>query len=486
MKTNYQRVSLPIWIPVSVLGALLLASLLIQLSLAWQSLRRIEPVSQHMAHLEDLQAAISGLEESLANLMPEDKTLDPKERDRLQGMLRQLLEKQNHLAATTPDNIRVAQLALADGTTHPKMMLLTVLKILRKTFRQEASAHQVMTDSVSAAAKFEVELGVVIMLALPLGAVATLYSMRKRIFKPLRQMSYLMELLGDRQYRQVSLQQVDPGFKPILENYNAMVVRLSELESEHLRYQRDLEQQVEQAARTLIELQRNLAHTEHLASLGEITARLVHELRNPLAGIKMACTNLKNKLTTGEVKQESLERIDLVVNEIDRIIATLNHFLQQAHHDPEPLSDVDIDTAINDLLALARYQIPSEIRLQYRGCPGLVCRLPDAQFRQALLNLILNAQQAIGGGAGEITIRAENRDRLLVIGVCDDGPGFSDEFLHDGIRAFTTRRTDGTGLGLAMVKRFVRNHEGDLSIRNRDPHGACVEMKLNCRILSHV
>ncbi|WP_031434091.1 sensor histidine kinase [Methylomarinum vadi] len=486
MKAKYLQFSLPIWIPVSLLGALLLISLIIQLLLAWQSLQRIEPVSRHMAHLEDLQAVISGMEEGLANLMPADKTLDTATRRRLQRMLQQLLEKNNHLAATTPDNIRVAQLALTDNTSHPKMVLLSVLNILRKTFRQEASAHQVLTNSVSAAAKFEVELGVIIMIALPLGAVATLYLMRKRIFNPLQQMSYLMELLGNRQYQQVSLRQVDPGFKPILENYNAMVVRLSELEDEHLQYQRNLEQQVEQAARTLIELQRNLAHTEHLASLGEITARLVHELRNPLAGIKMACINLKKKLTSGEVKPDSLERIDLVINEIDRIISTLNQFLQQAHHDPEPLQNVHIDSAINDLLTLARYQIPNTIQLQYHGKRELICRLPDVQFRQALLNLILNAQQAMGDCAGQIDIRAEYRDDFLVISVCDEGPGFSAEFLHDGIREFATRRSDGTGLGLAMVKRFVRNHEGDLIIHNREPHGACVEMKLNCSNLSHV
>lgn len=487
MTTRNKQASLPIWIPISVLAVLLMLSLIIQLFLAWQSYQRIAPVSQHMAHLEELQSALSTLEESLANLLPDDKNLDLTTRRHLQRTLQELLEKDNHLVASTPVNILSAQKALADLETSPRKILLNVLKILRVTFRQEASAHKVLTDSVSEAAKFEVELGITIMIALPLGAILMLYLMRKRIFKPLQQMSYLMELLGNRQYQRVSLDHADPRLMPILENYNTLVIRLSELESEHLQYQQNLEQQVEQAARTLIEQQRNLAQTERMAALGEITARLVHELRNPLAGIKMACVNLKKKLETGEVRQDSIDRIDLVTNEIERIIVIMSNFLQQAHYEPETLKNLKIDDVVKELLMLARYQIPKSIHLDYRSSPDdLVCRLPDAQFRQALLNLILNAQQAMGDRAGSIAIRTEYADDRLIVTICDDGPGFGDEFLNDGIRAFTTRRKDGTGLGLAMVKRFVRNHEGELEICNRKPHGACVKMILNCRKPNYV
>lgn len=486
MTATNKQTSLSIWIPISVLGLLLMTSLIIQLFLAWQSYHRIEPVSQHMTHLENLQSTLSSLEESLANLMPEDKTLDLATRHKLQQTLGQLLLENNHLASSTPANIRAAQRTLNDMTTHPKMLLLDVLKILRKTFRQEASAHKVLTDSVSEAAKFEVELGIIIMVALPLSAISMLFLLRRRIFNPLLNMSYLMELLGNRQYRQVPVTEVDPGLKPILENYNALVIRLSELETKHLEYQQNLEQQVEQAARTLIEQQRNLAEIERLAALGEVTARLVHEIRNPLAGIKMACINLRNKLNNGKLKPDAGDRFDLVVNEIDRIINIVNTFLQQAHHEPEPLQSVHIDTAINNLLTLARYQVPKTVRLEYHGSPELICKLPDAQFRQALLNLILNAQHAMGDRAGIIAIHADCKDKQLRVSVCDEGPGFPEELLNNGIRSFTTRRQEGTGLGLSMVQRFVRNHEGELAISNQAPRGACVMIKLNCIQAKHV
>lgn len=462
-----------------VLGMLLMVSLLIQLRLAWQSYHRIEPVASHMTHLENLQLALTTVEERLANLMPDDKTLDLATRQHLQHNFQTLLDNKNHLASSTPANIRSAQSALTDTSVHPRRLLLNILKILRTTFRQESNAHRMLIDSVSEAAKFEIRLGLIIMIALPVSAIVILYLLRQRIFKPLQQMSYLMKLLGDRQYQRVTLEQADPGLKPVLENYNALVVRLSELESEHLQYQQNLERQVEQSARAVIAQQRSLAQTERMAALGEITARLVHELRNPLAGIKMACINWKKKLQRGERMQDSMDRIELVINEIDRIIQTMNHFLHQAHHEPEPLQALNIDSVINELLTLARYQLPKTIQLDYVGSPELVCRLPDIQFRQALLNLILNAQQAMNRQAGTITVHAECCDGRLLIKVCDEGPGFSDECLNHGIRSFTTRRKDGTGLGLAMVQRFVKNHEGSLEIGNLEPRGACVTMKLN-------
>lgn len=480
MKTITRTANLPIWITVSLLSVVLMVSLIVQLAMAWQAHQRIAPVSAHVAQLEGLQGALFDTEESLAGLLPESNVLDPSTRSHLQDLLQALLDKNNHLAADTPGILRAAQLALADRALQPKVVLLNVLKTLRTAFRNEATAHKVLTDSIATAAKFEFEFGIAIMLALPLSAAILIYMMRRRIFEPLQQMSYLMELLGDRHYQQIPVDRIDPTFQPILANYNGMVVRLSELEAEHMQYQQNLEQQVEQAAGALIAQQRSMAQSERLAALGEVTARLVHELRNPLAGIKMACINLKNQLKTAAVADDALDRIDLVINEIERIIDTMNHFLHGARHEPEPLKDIVIDQAVGELLMLARYQLPKTLTLDYRGCPNLVCRLPDSEFRQALLNLILNAQQALSGNIGAIRAQAECRDNQLVINVSDDGPGFSEEFLQDGIRAFASQRKDGTGLGLAMVKRFVRNHEGSLKIYNRQPRGACVEITLNC------
>ncbi|ATG91044.1 ATP-binding protein [Methylomonas koyamae] len=480
MRAERREANLPIWITVSLLSGLLMISLMIQLAMAWQSYQRILPLPKHIAHLERLQSALFDTEESLALTDGQDAAADPAIQSRLQRYLQELLERGNHLAANTPDGLGAALKVLAADTPEPQLRLLQTLKILRGIFREEAAAHGKLTESIAAAAKFEVELGIGITLALPLSAVLLFYLMRRRIFQPLQQMGYMMELLGERRYQQIPLERIDPAFVPIFANYNSMVVRLSELEAEHLQNRQNLELLVEQAAGTLIAQQRNLAQTERFAALGEISARLVHELRNPLAGIKMACINLQQPLQIGEVQPDAAERIGLVIAEIERIISTLNRCLQGANHEPEPLRAVLVDQTVSELLMLARYQLPKSITLEYRGCPGLICRLPDTEFRQALLNLILNAQQAMDGNSGKIAISAATDGRRMTLAVCDDGHGFSGEFLENGIRDFVSRRADGTGLGLSMVKRFVRNLNGEIKLYNRQPHGACVEIILNC------
>jgi signal transduction histidine kinase len=134
---------------------------------------------------------------------------------------------------------------------------------------------------------------------------------------------------------------------------------------------------------------------------------------------------------------------------------------------------------IDEFLILVRYQVPTGIVLQQQVSADLVCLLPVAGLRQALLNLVLNAVQALGD-RGQVTVAAEREGAGLVLTVSDDGPGFPPERLQVGVRPFATGRADGTGLGLAMVRRFTRDHDGELELNNLEPHGARVSLRLPC------
>jgi signal transduction histidine kinase len=104
--------------------------------------------------------------------------------------------------------------------------------------------------------------------------------------------------------------------------------------------------------------------------------------------------------------------------------------------------------------------------------------LPESGIRQALLNLLLNAVDALEGGSGCILIKAHVDKEGLFIDVLDNGPGFPQELLDYGIRTFRTSRSGGTGLGLSMVQRFVREIGGTIKLSNQQPHGACVTVLL--------
>jgi two-component system NtrC family sensor kinase len=469
-----------LWLPAAVLGGLLVVTLLMEFVLTWQSHQRIQPINQHIDQMVKLQGVNAELQQELVESLSSEGRFTARERQQMGRELKTILKAQALLYKDTPELVASAHQALIDVTRRPNEVLIVTLSHLRKAIDLEAHAHQALVAKINRATEFELRIGAITLVVFPTGAMLLLYLMRRRVLAPLEHLSFLMTLLGRSDYTQASMKSVDPLLRPLTQNYNTMVARLAELEDEHAEREKKLESEVGLATQALLEQQRSLANAEHLAALGEVIARIAHELRNPLAGVKLACVNLRKELAEELEGKDYTERVNIVVVEIDRIIAVLNAMLDQSRNKTEPLTDVNIGRAVADLMTLVRYQIPAQIALTREIPDDLGCRLPDVMLRQALLNLLLNAQQAIGDRDGNITVRAyEDRD-MLHLAVCDDGPGFPVDLLESGIRTFVSHRAEGTGLGLSMVQRFARAQGGDVKLSNCDPHGACVTLELPC------
>jgi C4-dicarboxylate-specific signal transduction histidine kinase len=104
--------------------------------------------------------------------------------------------------------------------------------------------------------------------------------------------------------------------------------------------------------------------------------------------------------------------------------------------------------------------------------------LPETEFRQGMLNLLQNAVQAIGDQAGSVEVGIVREGPQLIITVSNTGAGFSDEFLQQGIRPFVSLKEKGSGLGLVMVQRFVREQRGNLKLENDEAGHARVTLSL--------
>lgn len=479
------RYYISLWLPAAVLGGLLMLVLVIQLVLSWLAHVQLEPVSSHLAQMHRLQMLNFEMQRELLEKLDNAGMLTATERKQMHDEIGSILDLQAHLSDDTPQALAGARDVLADTGIEPRQALIAALSRLRGVIDRETAEHKRLIADVTRSTAVELEIGVAALLVFPACAILLIYLLRRRILEPLNHLGFLMTLLGRKNYAPASVAGIDPMLRPLTEHYNTMVTRLAELEAEHARREQDLQAQVENATRVLLEQQRRLGNTERLAAVGEMMARIAHELRNPLAGVKLACTNLRQELGQPVDPAEYGERIDVVAGEIDRIIALLNSLLDQSRHKPEALRDVALARAVAELVALARYQIPSRITIEQVIPHALVCQLPDALFRQALLNLLLNACQALGDAAGRIAITADVADGLLRLAICDDGPGFPDDLLASGIRAFVTHRAGGTGLGLSMVQRFARAYGGSLALSNRDPHGACVTLELPCDGKAH-
>lgn len=239
-------------------------------------------------------------------------------------------------------------------------------------------------------------------------------------------------------------------------------------------YAESLEAEVRVATRTLLEQQSSLSRAERLAAVGELAAGIAHELRNPLAGIQMSCVNLRSEVDD----PDQAARLDLIIQELKRMARLLTELLEQSKQAPAPSKACDVSGLVRELVALTRYQIPAQIELSYAVPETLVCSLAESSLRQVLLNLVLNAAQAIDHRSGCIRITASRDTDWLYVRVLDDGPGFTEELLRGGVRPFVTGRTQGTGLGLAIVQRTMRECGGQLKLSNRSPRGACVTLQL--------
>jgi signal transduction histidine kinase len=253
---------------------------------------------------------------------------------------------------------------------------------------------------------------------------------------------------------------------------------LEELENAHQSHAALLEREVREATSALLQQQHSLARAERLAVTGELAASVAHELRNPLASIQMALSNLREDATDPDV----VERIGLINDEAIRVERLLNDILNSARHAPEPARMVHLSSLIGRLLALTRYQLPANVQLESEVPGDLSCRVPEDRLRQALLNLILNAAEVMEASGGKVLVAAETQADMVRITVTDEGPGFPPELLRNGSRAFVTTREGGTGLGLAIVRRFAHEVRGQLLLENRQPRGACATLLLPCQV----
>jgi two-component system NtrC family sensor kinase len=460
---------------VAVVGMCVL-SLAVIAAMTGHDLARLSTIRERVLHTERIQLLAYRIERSVRASKGSRAAIDP-------TLLRELTDE--------ADQLRAADLAL-DANTNRRLEdlhellerapetntsdLATVVDLVGEIVDAETSAQEALWKTIDADTRIELGMVVGLCVILPVLAVFTVGFVRRRIFAPLNELRGALSMLAEGDHRPWQAKDAHSALEPLFSNYNRLVSRLEELEQEHQSHARTLESEVRVATQALLEQQRTLARAEKLAAIGETTACLAHELRNPLAGILMSLGNLRRDVANADL----VARLDLVVAELERLTRMLNEALAAARHTPEPARPVNLRELVTDLLALLRHQVPDAVALEC-GIPfGIQCALPPDRIRQALLNLILNSVRALGNGPGRVEITAERRDGTLEIEVIDDGSGFPPEMLRTGIRPFSSNLQGGTGLGLAMVRRVAVDLGGEVALANREPHGACVRLTVEC------
>jgi signal transduction histidine kinase len=464
----------PTWF-VGIVFALVLTLALGTLSLfTWLDFKRIESIRAHVNRTSLLEDNVVVLKDWQLQLAAGGRAPDPEKMRVVRSNLDQIPVKGGPVGAYMRERLDQLNRLLAQAETKPETALPATLTLLSEMLERENRIQLEQLDTVYGYTKLDSQLAFAALLAFPCLALLTLWALRQRVLRPIGDLRNFLSRLANGDFAPVSLARIDPLLLPLFENYNQMVNRLEQLEQANRQRTVSLEQEVRSATQVLLQQQQSLARTERLAAAGEVSATLAHELRNPIAGIQVTLANLRSEFHDPVL----VERMDLVIGELNRITRLLNNLLQQSRHVPETPRMVGVGRLIQDLAALIRYQLPPQVQLLTEVADDLRCRLPEDAVRQAVLNLVLNSVAAIGDAPGKVTIRIDYRNAALYVEVMDDGPGFDDVLLSGGIRAFVTSRDSGTGLGLAIVKRFAHDLGGELAIANRAPRGAHVTLSL--------
>lgn len=232
------------------------------------------------------------------------------------------------------------------------------------------------------------------------------------------------------------------------------------------------------AVRALISTQRDLVHAGRIAMLGELTASIAHEVNQPLAAIAANGSAASRWLGKAEPDlDEANSAVISMVHEASRASEIISRIRSLAvRGDPQRLP-CPVEALVNDCVEL--------LRGQFRGLGIEVSviaarRLPDVlvdrvQIQQVLINLLLNAAQAMAHAASDartIEIAADASGDRVEISVTDTGPGLAATAESDIFRAFFTTKRDGMGMGLAIARNIVEAHAGTLELDRSHPRGA--------------
>lgn len=225
-----------------------------------------------------------------------------------------------------------------------------------------------------------------------------------------------------------------------------------------------------------------LIQAQRDAAWGEVARRLAHEIKNPLTPIQLSAERLEHKLAP---KLDAADAAMLarstqtIVNQVAALKAMVNDFSEYARAPALDARPLDLNAVVEDVLALYEH---SDVPVKATLGTGLAIEGDAKLLRQVIHNLLANAQDAVAGSpAPEVSLCTEADGRWAQLRVIDNGPGFPPDILARAFEPYVTTKTKGTGLGLAIVKKIVEEHHGEVEIRNLEPTGACVCVRLPLR-----
>lgn len=234
--------------------------------------------------------------------------------------------------------------------------------------------------------------------------------------------------------------------------------------------------ELRQAQRELEKNFENVKRAERIYGLAQLSAGLAHEIRTPLASLEGAAALVQRETQSQERRREFLDIIQKESRRLNRLLTSFLEFARPRHPD---LQKVELGDVLDSIITLVRHAGDAnriKVRKQIeRGLPMLEC--DPEQLRQVLLNLVMNANQAMPHG-GTVLLAAQRDGTNINIDVHDEGGGIDEQNLDRIFDPFFTTKENGTGLWLSVAHQIVSQHRGTLTITRNSSQGVTIRVSL--------
>ena len=218
-----------------------------------------------------------------------------------------------------------------------------------------------------------------------------------------------------------------------------------------------------------VSLRQQMARFERLASLGRLSARIAHEVRNPLTGISLLLDELHDRMLSSPDDQRLIQR---ALQEIERLEGLVNELLNFASLPDTRLAPGDLSAILRDTLFLVSKQFQKQKVVLHEVIPEELQHpnMDRDRLKQAILNLLTNAMDAMPDG-GELWVSAQREDKGLSLTIRDSGQGIPAERLSLIFEPFYTTKGEGTGLGLSITHTIIASHGGRVEVHSHVGEG---------------
>ena len=230
----------------------------------------------------------------------------------------------------------------------------------------------------------------------------------------------------------------------------------------------ELRNEVRRLRKELNRKNEQLRRKERLAALGEMAAGVAHEIRNPLGGIQVFASLLRQDLAEQPDAVQRVDKIRKGVAQLESIVSDNQEFARPAG--PVPRKTLVAETVELSVSRMAAAGVKVDVG---DGFGNVELDTDGAMLQRALLNLLLNAIEATQGHGQRVRINlSAHTDQCVTIEVCDEGPGIETETMECVFNPFFTTKDTGTGLGLAIVHQIIETLGGSVRVSNRPEGGA--------------